>query len=106
MTAYSTLAKTYSRLHNFSHLNAMMTWDCNVNMPPKGAQARANALAELNVLMHEIKSDPKIKDLIAEAEQDSSLTTEEKANIREIKLDYTLNNCLPKDLVERQSLAV
>lgn len=102
--AYESLAKTYTRLHNFNHLSSITSWDSSVNMPTKGAEARANALAELQVLMHEIKSDPKIKDLIAEAEQDSSLTTEEKANLREIKLDWTLSNCLPKELVERQSL--
>lgn len=102
--AYEALAKTYTRLHNFNHLSSITSWDSSVNMPTKGAQARANALAELQVLMHEIKSDPKIKDLIAEAEQDSSLSVEEKANLREIKLDWTLSNCLPKELVERQSL--
>lgn len=104
VTAYQTLTKTYSRLHNFSHLCAIAGWDNAANMPPKGAEARANALAEISILMHSIKSDPKMHGLIQEAEQDPSLTAEEKANVREIKLDWTFTNCLPSELVEKKSL--
>jgi carboxypeptidase Taq len=105
LTAYQSLAKTYARLHNFSHLCAIAGWDSAANMPPKGAEARANAQAEIQLLMHSIKSDPKMKDLLQQAEQESAtLSTEERANLREIKLDWTFTNCLPSELVEKKSL--
>eukprot|EP01033_Poteriospumella_lacustris_P005257 gene5258-3757_t len=101
--SYQALAKTYARLHNFNHLAAIASWDSSANMPPKGAEARANALAELALLSHSLKSDPKMKDLLDEAEKES-LTEQERANLREIRYDWTFTNCLPTELVERKSL--
>jgi carboxypeptidase Taq len=104
LTAYQSLSKIYVRLHNFSHLSSIASWDSAANMPTKGAEARANALAEVQMMMHSLKSDPKVKELIEAAETDSSLTSEERANLREIKLDWTFTNCLPESLVEQKSL--
>jgi carboxypeptidase Taq len=72
-------------------------------MPPKGAEARANALAEVSLIIHGIKSDKQIKSLIEQAEQEE-LSSVERANLREIKLDWTFTNCLPEELVEQKSL--
>jgi carboxypeptidase Taq len=93
----------YARLHNFNHLAAITSWDSSANMPPKGAEARANALAELALLTHSIKSDPTIKTLLEEAAQES-LSAEEQSNLREIRKDWTFTNCLPQELVERKTL--
>eukprot|EP01039_Chlorochromonas_danica_P006778 gene6778-7488_t len=102
-TAYSALTKIYSRLYNFAHLSAMASWDSSVNMPSKGAEARGNALAEVSMLMHSLKTDQKVKTLLDQAAQED-LSPEEKANLHEIKVDWTFANGLPEDLVERKAL--
>lgn len=102
-TAYTALTKIYSRLYNFAHLTAMASWDSAVNMPPKGAEARGNALAEVSLHMHSLKTDSKVKTLLEQAAQES-LSPEELANLREIKVDWTFANGLPEELVERKTL--
>ncbi len=44
---YDELAATWMRLHHFGHLQSIAGWDQAANMPPKGNEARAAALAEM-----------------------------------------------------------
>ncbi len=72
-------------------------------MPPKGAAARGRALAEVSLIIHGLKSDKSIKDLIDQAESED-LSDSQKANLREIRRDWLYTNGLPEDLVEKKSL--
>jgi carboxypeptidase Taq len=38
---------TFDRLHHLGHLQSLASWDQAANMPPKGNEARAAALAEM-----------------------------------------------------------
>lgn len=104
VSAYQKLVKMNSRLHNLNHLANIASWDSSANMPKKGAEARGNALAEIKMVMHGISTDPSIKGLLEEAESDSTLTPEQRSNLREIRYQWTLNNGVPDELVERISL--
>ena len=53
-TNYQQLTRTFERLSRFSHLSAIASWDMFTMMPPGGSQARGEALAELNVLEHQL----------------------------------------------------
>ncbi len=68
--AYDALATTYTRLHRMSHLGAIAGWDQAANMPSKGVQARADAMAELAALLHRMRTDPQLATHIERAEQD------------------------------------
>ena len=48
--SYQSLEKTFYRLAQLDHAVAMLSWDQQVMMPPKGNEARGRALAELQVL--------------------------------------------------------
>ena len=102
--AYDALASTYSRLHHFSHLGAMAGWDQAANMPPKGNEARASAMAELAALMHRMRTDPALADNIQRAEQEG-LSDPQRANLREIRRDWRNANALPESLVQRKQMA-
>lgn len=105
MEAYSELTKIFTRLHRFSHVAAIANWDAMVNMPPKGAEARGAALAELDVLSHNIITDPKIKTLLAEAATAvDSMSEWQKANLHEMQRAYLKETKLPESLVERKAL--
>lgn len=102
--AYQQLTHRFQRLSRFAHLGAIAGWDMQAMMPPKGAAARSEALAELRVLRHQLLTEPVVGDWIAEA-QTLPLSSSEQANLHEITRQYALATVLPGNLVEAQSLA-
>jgi carboxypeptidase Taq len=101
---YDGLAAHCTRLHHFQHLASIAWWDQAANMPPKGNEARAAALAELAALMHRLRTDTTLADRIAQAEQEP-LSEHQRANLREIRRDWHNANALPAELVQRRQLA-
>ena len=69
--AYDHLTATYQRLHRLGHLGAIAGWDQAANMPAKGNEARAAAIAELAALMHRMRTDPALGTEIERAEQEN-----------------------------------
>ncbi len=98
------LNQTFKRLHNFSHLASIAGWDQAAMMPTNGNEARAAALAELQVLMHQILTDPALPAQF-QAAQAAELSATEKASLHEMQRDWAMVNRLPEALVEAQSLA-
>ncbi|WP_213132869.1 carboxypeptidase M32 [Citrobacter sp. FP75] len=103
-TNYQQLTRTFQRLSRFSHLSAIASWDMFTMMPPGGSQARGEALAELNVLEHQLLTDPKVATWIAGAKQEQ-LNDVEQANLREMSRLHHQASLLPESLVEAKSLA-
>ncbi len=104
--SYQRLEKTFYRLAQLDHAVAMLGWDQQVMMPPKGNEARGRALAELQVLSTEIMQDPALLEAMDDAQADSdSLEDWQKANLREMVSDIKTANAVPKDLVEAIALA-
>jgi carboxypeptidase Taq len=103
-TAYETLSQTWARMYRLAHLHSIAGWDSAAMMPPKGNEARAAAMAEMEMLLHRMSTEPRLKDLIAAAEGES-LDDWQRANLREIRRDWRLSNALPEALVQAQSLA-
>ena len=102
--AYEALTRLQLRLHRYSHLEMMVSWDRAAMMPPKGNEARAAAEAELNALIHRVRTDPQQVEWLAAADQEP-LDDLERANLREIRSQWRLANALPEALVEARSLA-
>jgi carboxypeptidase Taq len=102
--AYSQLTHTWKRLHNFSHVQAIAWWDQQSMMPTGGNAARSDALAEMATLIHGIRTDAKLKSLLAEAEEEN-LDDAARANLREIRRDWRAANALPASLVEAKVMA-
>jgi carboxypeptidase Taq len=102
--AYDDLAAHFTRLHHYAHLGSIASWDRAANMPPKGNDARAAAMAELAALMHRLRTEPSLHERIERARQES-LSDAQRANLREIERDWRLATALPESLVQRQELA-
>jgi carboxypeptidase Taq len=102
--AYSALEATYARLHRLEHLGSIAGWDQASNMPPKGNEARAEAMAELLGLLHQLRTAPDMAVNLKRAEQET-LNDLQRANLREIRRDWTVSNALPKSLVTRKKMA-
>ncbi len=102
--AYDALATNWTRMHHFSHLQSIAGWDQAANMPPKGVEARAAAMAEMAALLHRMRTDPQLPDQLARADQEP-LSLPQRANLREMRREWRLSNAIPESLVQRQQLA-
>ena len=103
-SALAPLNATFKRLHHFGHLASIAGWDQAAMMPSKGNEARAAAMAELQVLMHQTLTDPAMK-IQFDSAQNASLPESEQASLHEMHREWAMVNRLPQDLVEAQSLA-
>ncbi|MCY7316533.1 MAG: carboxypeptidase M32 [Rubrivivax sp.] len=103
-STYETLVSTWTRMHHFAHLQSIAGWDQAANMPPKGNEARAAALAEMAALLHRMRTDAQLPDQLARAEQEP-LSDLQRANLREMWRQWRASNALPERLVQRQQLA-
>jgi carboxypeptidase Taq len=102
--AYDELTRHWTRLHRFGHLHSIASWDRAAMMPAKGNEARAQALAEMDGLLHRLRTDPGLAALLSRAEGEP-LDDVARSNLREIRRDWRSSNALPPALVEASSLA-
>jgi carboxypeptidase Taq len=86
--------------------NAVLGWDQEVNMPPKGAEWRAQQSAYLSGLAHRKATEHQIGELLAVLEASDLVQdplSDEAVNIREWRHSYDREIKLPTDFVEKYS---
>jgi carboxypeptidase Taq len=98
--AYDRLTGTWTRLHRLGHLQSIAGWDQAANMPAKGNEARAAAMAEMATLLHRMHTDPALKSGLEQAAAEP-LDEVQRANLREMRRQWRDANALPESLVER-----
>lgn len=102
--AYDALAGTFQRMHHLQHLQSIASWDQAANMPPRGNEARAAALAEMAALLHRMRTDPQMGAQLERA-SDEPLDDLQRANLREMQREWRAANALPEALVHRREIA-
>ena len=100
------LATRFARIQRVGHAVELMDWDTETMMPEGAAAGRSEMRATLSVLAHELITDPRIADWLADAEErddggDPWLT----ANLREMRRQYVRATAVPPELVEATSKA-
>ena len=106
MSAYATLEARFARRGALDEAVAILRWDQSAMMPPGGAAARAEQLATLRVLGHELLSAPEVADGLAAAEGEAAgLDSWQKANLREMRRRWRHAVAVPGDLVAALSRA-
>ena len=88
---------------DLNNAGAVLGWDQEVYMPPKGAFARGRQLATLASMAHELLTGNKIENLIERLRENEQLNDTEKANIRRSYEDYQRNKKLSSEFVEELS---
>ncbi len=106
MTAYADLRAHFSRAAALSNAVGILHWDVETMMPQGAAASRAESIALLRVMHHDMVTDTRIGDWLTDAENDPDLGEWERANLREITRIWTAETALPADLVEAFSKAV
>lgn len=105
MTAYQELEKRFRRMAALSEAGSMLHWDLAVLMPPGGADARTEQMTALKLTVHEMKTDPRLAELLDEAEAAPPSDRWQAANLREMRRNWVHANAVDADLVEALSRA-
>jgi len=102
---YLALEARFHRLGALREAGRVLQWDRATMMPEGGAVARAEQLATLKVMGHELLTDAALPDLLAAAESDNTLDDWQRANLREMRRQWRHATALPSDLVAALSKA-
>ncbi len=100
MTAYSKLETRFARLAAVGEATSVLHWDMAAMMPAGGAGARAEQLAALKRVQHDMMADPALSDLLDAAEGEGGLDDWQRANLREMRREWLHATALNGALVE------
>ena len=103
-SAFSKLAELGRKLEALEHAQAMLGVDEAVMMPNGGGEKRAESMAMLAGMYHELATAPEIDDWLTATESEP-LDEMQRAAIREQRRVYTNMTCLSSDFVRRQVTA-
>ncbi|HLI21268.1 MAG TPA: carboxypeptidase M32, partial [Stellaceae bacterium] len=102
---YAALEARFRRLGALGEAQAVLHWDMATQMPEGGAEARAEQLATLKLIRHDILGDAALPDLFAGAEAQNDLDPWQRANLGEMRRSWLHATAVPAELVEASSKA-
>lgn len=105
---YEKLVGQLKELALLRSCGAVLGWDEQTNLPPKGAEHRANQLAMISGLSHDRGTSKELGELLDELSDPASVGGEETvayANVRDARRAYDRSVKLPKELVEELTRA-
>ena len=83
--SYQALHRQFAKIGDLQHAQAMLSWDEAVMMPRGGGPARAESMATLAGVVHNMISDARIGEWADVAVEEAGLDEWERANAREIQ---------------------
>jgi len=96
------LIELSAELTDLSHINAVLGWDQQINMPPGGAEERGMQSAALGRIMHEKFTSDEVGQLIADLEEevgDLNAETDEARAVKVAKREYEKQTKVPLPLL-------
>jgi carboxypeptidase Taq len=100
MDAYRRLEGRFRRWSALREAAGMLHWDMSAMMPEGGHGARAEQLAALDVVSHEMLTASETGDLLGEAAHGNEFDSWQRANLGEMQRLYVHATALESDLVE------
>ncbi|MEK9724260.1 MAG: carboxypeptidase M32 [Rhodospirillaceae bacterium] len=105
-TAYAELESRFRRIALLGETAAVLHWDTAAIMPGGAAAGRADQLAELQAVIHGLRTTPAVGELLGEAKADAGgLDPWQRANLDEMGRQWTKATAVPEDLVVALSKA-
>ena len=109
-TAYAGLEAAFRRIGALADTLGILDWDQATVMPEGSAPARADQIAMLSVLRHELLTSPAIGEGLDAADSELAAASGpdadwQRANLREMRRDYLHATAVPADLVEAKARA-
>jgi len=106
MQAYRALEQRFARLAAIEDAIGILSWDRETTMPLGAAEGRAEQIATLDVLAHDLLTAPEVGDWIGRTgEAAADLDAWQAANLREMKRIHVHATAVPSSLVAAQSKA-
>jgi carboxypeptidase Taq len=106
MTSYEKLEARFRQRSRLEELQAISYWDEAVVMPSGSGESRAQALAELSLVIQNLLSEKVVGDWIHDAEATvGQLSPWQRANLAEIKRLYIKNTAVSPELNQRRLVA-
>ena len=106
MKTYQQLEQRFSRISNLDSAHGILDWDQQTMMPDGAADSRAEIKATLEVLSHELMTDPSVSDWLDAAEGADGLDEWRRANVSEMRRRWRHATAVPADLVEANVKAI
>lgn len=88
------------------HASALLQWDQETYLPPKGASIRGQQIATLNEISHQLFTDEKLGRLLEQLMETEGLSPDEKKNVALTWEDYSRNKKVPASFVRQMSETV
>jgi len=103
---YEAYKTKMQKIADVKYASAVLQWDQETYLPPKGNDCRGGQIATLTEIAHEQFTDEKLGRLLNELIAKNGLTINEKRNVQLTLEDYNKNKKLPADFVRRMSETV
>lgn len=104
MNAFDLVRQKYAEIADLSHAAALLSWDQQTYMPPRGATDRGHQLATLSGIIHERLTAPELGDLIEKASGAPDVASDQRAFLRELSFSRERSMKLPAALVKELTL--
>lgn len=101
--SYDELIRRVKEYSLLASCGSVLGWDERTYMPHDGSAHRAEQMALLARLTHEMQTSPRIGELLSDVERSALVKDRESApavNVREIRRTYDRATKIPKELVE------
>ena len=105
LSAYPALQDRFRRIGALRDAAAMLHWDLATMMPKGGAEARGEQLAVLKAMSHGLLVAPETGERLAAAAEDATLDPWQRANVHEMRRQWTHATALSEAQVEALSRA-
>ncbi len=106
MSKYSDYQGMMRRIADIQYASAVLNWDQETYMPPKGATFRAQQLSTLAGIGHEMATSKELGDLLNVLSVDASLSEKEKRNIKQSLKNYNDNKKYTTEFVQELSKTI
>jgi carboxypeptidase Taq len=98
---YQSYKERMQQIADVKHSSAVLQWDQETYLPPKGAMARGRQLATLSEIAYKMFSDDKLGGLLNELMGKNDLDENEKRNVELTLEDYSRNKKYNSEFVRK-----
>ncbi len=106
MNNYAKYKGMMRKIADIQYSSAVLSWDQETYMPPKGANFRAQQLSTLAGIGHELATSKELGEILNALSSDASLSEKEKRNIKQSLKNYNDNLKYTTAFVEELSKTI
>ncbi len=101
--SYKSYIEQSQKIADLAHIGAVLAWDQETKLPPKGANTRARQKATLSGLIHQLSTNKEYGELLQDLIEDDQLDQYQKRNVSLSLKDYRLATKFTQEFVQKKS---